>query len=369
MEAKIAIIIHGMGMGGAEKFTINLLNHLYDKGENPILILLSNENLLLNELNKNIPIFIVLRKYKFDLTISQKIKQILIDHQIKKVFCVNTYAFFLTKIAFQNHSDITFYLSVHSTIPNSFKSYLLNFLYYRFLSKKDYLIFLCKNQQLYLKKTFYLKTSNEFIINNGINTSYFDPSNFDNQVKNKLRFLYNIKDDETVILKVARIQPEKGHFDAIEALHILHNKFKEKSHLFFVGGGSPKYINDLHRHVTKRQLQYYVHIVGNKEDVREFYYMSDLFTLTSYNTETFSLAALEAMAFGLPCSLTDIGGASEMTLHGKTGLLTSPHDPLSIAHSWYILLNSHLKSSLIRQYVVDRFMVSNMLNSYLQLIG
>jgi glycosyltransferase involved in cell wall biosynthesis len=40
--------------------------------------------------------------------------------------------------------------------------------------------------------------------------------------------------------------------------------------------------------------------------------------------ESFCMAALEAMACGIPVLATNVGGLSELVLHGKTGFLFPP---------------------------------------------
>ena len=151
-------------------------------------------------------------------------------------------------------------------------------------------------------------------------------------------------------------------------LKILNNKYGEQAHLLFVGGGEITYTENLKNLVKKKALEKYIHFAGNQNEVRQFYLMADIFTLTSYSIETFSLAALEAMAFGLPCSLTDIGGASEMIVDGLTGALSQPNNSQSIAESWHNLLNSKIKGEQIRQYVIDNFTSGKMLDAYAELI-
>jgi glycosyltransferase involved in cell wall biosynthesis len=52
---------------------------------------------------------------------------------------------------------------------------------------------------------------------------------------------------------------------------------------------------------------------------------SDLFLLPS-NTESFGLAALEAMASKVAVISSNAGGLSEINIHGETGYLTHPDD-------------------------------------------
>jgi glycosyltransferase involved in cell wall biosynthesis len=365
---KIAFVIHGMGMGGAEKFLINVIHHFYNNGYTPVLIVLSEEKILINELNSKVKVVTVLKNSRLDLTISKRIKAVIDAEGIKTVFCINTYAYFLTKLGFLFDSSMQFYLSLHSTLPGTRKLYWQNLAYFRVVSKNDQLIYLCNNQRKYLQKTYYISNHNGSIINNGIDTNYFNPELFKDLDVTALRRKYNISPTDKVIIKVARLHAEKGHYDAIDALDILHTQFKKPAHLLFVGSGHPEYTLALKKHADEKKLGSYVHFTGSQSDVRPFYCIADVFTLTSYRTETFSLAALEAMAFYLPCSLTEIGGASEMTIEGVTGALSKPQNPRSMAASWNKILNSNMKGKRIRQYVLDNFTSEKMLDKYLQLI-
>ena len=62
-------------------------------------------------------------------------------------------------------------------------------------------------------------------------------------------------------------------------------------------------------------------ITGFQQDVRPLLAASDAIALPSTSVETFSLAALEAMALGRPVVLPQIGGAAEMVRPGENGFL------------------------------------------------
>ena len=63
-----------------------------------------------------------------------------------------------------------------------------------------------------------------------------------------------------------------------------------------------------------------VRFLGKQEPVEEILSIADLFLMPSAS-ETFGLAALEAMACGVPVVSTDIGGLPELNLDGVTGAL------------------------------------------------
>ena len=63
-----------------------------------------------------------------------------------------------------------------------------------------------------------------------------------------------------------------------------------------------------------------VRFIGKQEPVEEILSIADLFLMPS-GSETFGLAALEAMACGVPVVSTDIGGLPELNVDGETGFL------------------------------------------------
>lgn len=58
--------------------------------------------------------------------------------------------------------------------------------------------------------------------------------------------------------------------------------------------------------------------------------MMDIFVLTS-NWEGLPNAIMEAMASGLPCVVTDVGGNGELVVDGETGYVVPPNDPATMA--------------------------------------
>jgi glycosyltransferase involved in cell wall biosynthesis len=365
----IAFVIHGLPMGGAEKFMISIVNHLFEIKYDPVVILLSNDDTLANEINAGIPIIKVLKKSRYDLSVSHRIKQQILAHGANKIFCVNPYSYFLTKLAFLFEQDYKIFLSPHTTKPFSWYNWFQTFVYYRLIGKHDTLVYLCKKQQEYLTKTYLLPHCEQAIIYNGINTETFNPAIFEALDRDKIRASFSLDRSDKLILLVARINPEKRHTDALQALSIIHKmQAVIKPHLMIVGAGNKPLSDKLKALVSFLSLDGYVHFVGNHSDVRIFYYIADIFTLTS-ESETFSIAALEAMAFGLPCALTDVGGAREMIVEDWNGTLANPLHPDSIANAWLNALKNNKNGLSIRENVERRFSLPNMLNHYVNLLS
>lgn len=363
-EPRVAFLIHGLVVGGAEKFYISLVNHFYRSGHNPLVILLSDENALFGELDAGVESIIIKRKFKYDLKVGKQIRTVLEEHKVDRVFTVGIFSFFLLKLYFLSDKTKTFFLSLHSTIPRTTKEHLCNFVYFRFVSARDRVLFICHAQKEYLRKKYGFKPKQSSVIYNGIDTNHFSVCSKQGlATQQQMKEKYGVVAGEKVIVKIARMFREKGHRYGIDALKILHSKHNCKAHLFFVGSGDDQYLREMQNYAEKTPVSAYIHFIAHQKDVRPYYCMGDLFTLTSYTTETFSLAALEAMSSGRPCSLTNIGGAEEM-INENTGTLSQSKNPESIADSWFTILRKSYDPLSLHDYVESNFSLPGMISQY-----
>src|SRR4029079_10467271 len=97
--------------------------------------------------------------------------------------------------------------------------------------------------------------------------------------------------------------------------------------LLFVGDGPERNVIES----MSRDLGLYddTRFVGKQEQMEEILAISDMFLLTS-EYESFGLAALEAMASGMPVISTNAGGLPEINLPGITGYMSNVGDVQSM---------------------------------------
>jgi glycosyltransferase involved in cell wall biosynthesis len=81
----------------------------------------------------------------------------------------------------------------------------------------------------------------------------------------------------------------------------------------------------------------WVVFAGMRRDIPSLLPLMDLFVLPSLY-EGFGIAILEAMAAGRPVVATAVGGIPEVVVHGETGLLVPPGDPVALADALHELL-------------------------------
>ncbi|MCX6000031.1 MAG: N-acetyl-alpha-D-glucosaminyl L-malate synthase BshA, partial [Chloroflexi bacterium] len=87
---------------------------------------------------------------------------------------------------------------------------------------------------------------------------------------------------------------------------------------------------------------------GLRENVAPILARADLLVMPSLS-ESFCLAALEAMACGVPVLATSVGGLPEVVLHGKTGFLFPLRDPsMGVRLAVHLLSDRQLHSQMAK---------------------
>ena len=124
-------------------------------------------------------------------------------------------------------------------------------------------------------------------------------------------------DNEFIITHVSNMRPVKRPMDVIEVFYKIQKEVPAK--LLLVGEGPE--VEKLEYRVKELGIYDKVIFLGNSNDVHKVLCYSDLFVLPS-RTESFGLAALEAMAAKTPVISTNTGGLPEVNIHGKTGFLS-----------------------------------------------
>ena len=114
-----------------------------------------------------------------------------------------------------------------------------------------------------------------------------------------------------------RLVPLKGHRYAIEAVHLLKDRFPGLG-LVIVGTGPAE--QELKSQVQALGLGAQVAFAGFSTQVLSYMQASDVVAIPSEG-EGFGLVALEAMAVARPVVAFDVPALNEIVAHGHTGLL------------------------------------------------
>lgn len=149
---------------------------------------------------------------------------------------------------------------------------------------------------------------------------------------------FGIKEHEKVVIHVSNFRAVKRVQDVVESFRKISKVIPAK--LLLVGDGPE--MAKISQLVDDYQLTERVLFLGKQENLEELYRISDLLLLLS-EKESFGLVALEAMACGVPCIGTNIGGIPEVIGHEETGYICDVGDIDSISDkALKILQDEHL---------------------------
>ncbi len=140
---------------------------------------------------------------------------------------------------------------------------------------------------------------------------------------------------EKIITHISNFRPVKRVEDVVHIFKQICEKIPAK--LILVGDGPDRYrVEQLCRQLGTCHDTF---IIGKLKKPEEVLSISDLFLLPS-ESESFGLAALEAMASGVPVISTNTGGLPEVNEHGYSGFLSDVGDIDDMATNALKLLQS-----------------------------
>jgi N-acetyl-alpha-D-glucosaminyl L-malate synthase BshA len=138
---------------------------------------------------------------------------------------------------------------------------------------------------------------------------------------------------EPVLCHISNFRKVKRVEDVIRVFARVNKRIPSK--ILMVGDGPERY--KLEEMCSQLGLCSRVKFIGKVRDTQAVLEISDLFILPS-ETESFGLAALEAMAVGVPVISSNTGGIPEVNVHGETGFLSDVGDVDDMAkNALYIL--------------------------------
>lgn len=127
------------------------------------------------------------------------------------------------------------------------------------------------------------------------------------------------------VLYMGRLIEIKNPHLLVHAARIIVYDMKIRNIKFiFVGDGSQRtMIEEL---VDTHRLHDHVHVLGYRDDAIKFYNFADVFVSISSSENLWNNTIIEALMYGVPCVLTDVGLTSRKFTHGKDAFLIHPDE-------------------------------------------
>lgn len=129
------------------------------------------------------------------------------------------------------------------------------------------------------------------------------------------------QDDEKILIHISNFRKVKRVDDVVKIFNLVQQEIP--SQLLFVGDGPERVIAE--RMSRDFGIEKRVRFLGKVRNTQEVLEYGDLFLLPS-ETESFGLAALEAMAVGVPVISSNTGGIPEVNTNGFSGYLSNVGD-------------------------------------------
>ncbi|WP_025125853.1 N-acetyl-alpha-D-glucosaminyl L-malate synthase BshA [Myroides odoratimimus] len=127
--------------------------------------------------------------------------------------------------------------------------------------------------------------------------------------------------DEVIVTHISNFRKVKRIEDVVSIFYGIQKERPAK--LMLVGDGPEK--ERAERQALELGIYDKIIFFGNSNEIEHILSYSDLFLLPS-ETESFGLAALEAMAMGVPVISSNTGGLPEVNEHGVSGYLSDVGD-------------------------------------------
>lgn len=269
---------------------------------------------------------------KNNLIAYKELKKIL---QIEKYDLVHTHtpvASAIVRLACRKSSEIKVIYTPHGF--HFFKGApLRNWLIYypveKYLSRYTDVLITINKEDYNRAKKFRAKKV-EYIPGVGLDTKKFE--NIIVSKKEKRKEL-GIPDEAIVLLSVGELNKNKNHETVIKAISKLDNK-----NLIYLICGIGSMGNHLTKMARKLCLEKQVILLGYRNDIPELLKMADIFVFPS-KREGLGLAALEAMASGLPLITSNVHGIIDYSIDGITGFTCKPMDVRGFANAIQRLLD------------------------------
>ncbi|WP_272148666.1 N-acetyl-alpha-D-glucosaminyl L-malate synthase BshA [Tenacibaculum aiptasiae] len=192
--------------------------------------------------------------------------------------------------------------------------------------------------------------------------NFIDGDKYDKAHQAECKRIGLAKPEERILTHVSNFRPVKRTDDVIRIFNQVQKEIPSK--LLMVGDGPERLKAE--NLVKEFGLEDKVLFLGNSNEVAKILCYSDVFLLPS-ETESFGLAALEAMAASTAVISTNTGGLPEVNIAGKTGYLSDLGDVDDMAKNAIKILKDEAILNQFKEHAKEHiklFSLENILPVY-----
>jgi glycosyltransferase involved in cell wall biosynthesis len=363
----VLFLLNTLEIGGSESKIVRLANSLAERGLKVAVAYLNDPETLKPDVSSQVTLIDLERRGKFSLGAVSRLVKAVREHGVEVLVTVNMYPALYGCLARMRlgKKRVRWVASLNTTDVMTRETQRKMRLYGPVLRSADSILFGAQKQAQLWQQQYRIGMPPipSSVLYNGVDLKRFEARASSSTARpNAPRTRY-------VVGAVGRLHPEKAHTDLVKAIAMLRARGLDVGAMIVGEGSQRARIETL---AAESGVKEFVVLAGQQRDVRPFLDQMDVFALTSTGVETFSNAALEAMAKGVPIVTSRIGGMEELIAFGG-GLSYPPGDvPALVAALENLLSDEERRRSMAnaaRQAVVDHFAWGRMVDGFQRLLS
>lgn len=327
-QRDVMFVISALGIGGSERKIVRIATALAASGTRVSMCVLGRPYTLLPHLQDHIPVTTLDRTHRLSRRTMQQLARQIRAQGPATVIAVDLFALLYAAMALRSSGSSARRVALINTttfVRRRDRLFMLG--YAPLLRGSDLLVFGSTRQREQWTGAYRLGGTPACVIHNGVDLARFAPGI---AARGATRDAFGFAPGEMVIGSVGRLAPEKNQVAIVRAAAQLRRSGAEVR-VLLAGDGPMR--EEIVSEAGRLGIEERVMLAGEVTDVRPLLAAMDVFVLPSTSVETFSNAALEAMAMSLPVVLSDIGGAREMVAEGTEGFIIPPGDDAALRHA------------------------------------
>jgi len=365
---KLAIVISGLGMGGAESMLLKILTYMDRKQFSPHVISLTSTGVMGPRIMAlGVPVHAMeMASRRPDPTalwrLAKMLRRLAPDAVHTMMYHANLVGGLATRWAGVSalswglhHSDLSGDTNKRSTLAVVRVGALLS-------GWLPNLILSCSDVAKDVHVRHGYAAGKMVVLPNGFDISSFRP---DRGARLRVRQELGMPADTPLVGLIGRFDPQKNHSGFFEAAGLLHRR--RPATRFVLAGAAVDPSNPvLMRHIDAQGLGHVTHLLGPRNDVPALMASLDVLASSSHG-EAFPNVLGEAMSCGVPCAVTEVGDSAYIV--GDTGRTVPRGDMAGLAAAMDSLLAmpSHARAALsvrARARVEQNFEIGKVVKQY-----
>ncbi len=318
---KLLYVVHSLNLGGAEKLAVKMaqaFSHEFDV----TVVCLDEPGIWAGELRRmKIPVYCLWRQPGLDLSVSFKLAEFARTRGVDIIHAHQTSPWFYSSLSRIFHSKPRLLFEEHGRhypeVENK-KKVVVNRLFVIPLTHR--VVAVSEDVKKHLVRYEGVPEEKIAVIYNGVDL----PRMISPGERQRIREQLGIGDRNFLIGTVGRFDPIKNLPLLVKAIKHASQQVPEIRAVFIGDGPCLDEVKELRNRLNLTDI---LHLPGYRSDASSLVQALDLFVLSSFSEGT-SMALLEAMAYGIPVVVTDVGGNPEIVLAGETGWVV-PSNSLS----------------------------------------